>query len=256
VTRALLALAALVVALFLAGCGNDDDEGAGTTDTVTTVDPGGTTDVRVYWLRDGKVWPALREIEDTEEVAHAALEELLAAPTADEEAELQLTTAIPEGTTLEVVAIEDRVAEVELSNELPEEPLAQVVYTVTQFPTVDSVTIQGRSYARDDFETLTPAILVESPLSFEEVGNPVRATGTANTFEANFQYELTDTDGRIVDESFVTATSGSGERGTFDFTTSEYEIPFDGVGALIVFELSAEDGSRINLVEIPVRMSR
>ena len=255
-TRALLALAALVVALFLAGCGNDDDEGAGTTDTVTTVDPGGTTDVRVYWLRDGKVWPALREIEDTEEVAHAALEELLAAPTADEEAELQLTTAIPEGTTLEVVAIEDRVAEVELSNELPEEPLAQVVYTVTQFPTVDSVTIQGRSYARDDFETLTPAILVESPLSFEEVGNPVRATGTANTFEANFQYELTDTDGRIVDESFVTATSGSGERGTFDFTTSEYEIPFDGVGALIVFELSAEDGSRINLVEIPVRMSR
>lgn len=255
-TRALLALAALVVALFLAGCGNDDDEGAGTTDTVTTVDPGGTTDVRVYWLRDGKVWPALREIEDTEEVARAALEELLAAPTADEEAELQLTTAIPEGTTLEVVAIEDRVAEVELSNELPEEPLAQVVYTVTQFPTVDSVTIQGRSYARDDFETLTPAILVESPLSFEEVGNPVRATGTANTFEANFQYELTDTDGRIVDESFVTATSGSGERGTFDFTTSEYEIPFDGVGALIVFELSAEDGSRINLVEIPVRMSR
>ena len=255
-TRTLLALAALVVALFLAGCGNDDDEGAGTTDTVTTVDPGGTTDVRVYWLRDGKVWPALREIEDTEEVAHAALEELLAAPTADEKAELQLTTAIPEGTTLEVVAIEDRVAEVELSNELPEEPLAQVVYTVTQFPTVDSVTIQGRSYARDDFETLTPAILVESPLSFEEVGNPVRATGTANTFEANFQYELTDTDGRIVDESFVTATSGSGERGTLDFTTSEYEIPFDGVGALIVFELSAEDGSRINLVEIPVRMSR
>jgi hypothetical protein len=36
----------------------------------------------------------------------------------------------------------------------------------------------------------------------------------------------------------------------------EYEVPFDGVGALIVFERSAEDGSRINLVEIPLRMTR
>jgi len=105
-------------------------------------------------------------------------------------------------------------------------------------------------------ENLTPAILVESPLYFEEVGNPVRATGTANTFEATLQYELTDTDGRIVDDGFVTATSGSGTRGTFDFTTKEYEIPFDGVGALFVFELSAKDGSRINLREIPVRMAK
>jgi hypothetical protein len=81
-------------------------------------------------------------------------------------------------------------------------------------------------------------------------------TGTANTFEATFEYELTDTDGRIVDDHFVTATSGTGTRGTFDFTTAAYEIPFDGVGALIVFERSAKDGSRINLVEIPVRMTR
>lgn len=98
-------------------------------------------------------------------------------------------------------------------------------------------------------------MLVESPLPFEEVTGPVTATGTANTFEATFQYELTDTDGRIVDEDFVTATSGSGTRGTFEFTTSDYEIPFDGVGALIVFEISADDGSRRNLVEIPLRMS-
>jgi NADPH-dependent glutamate synthase beta subunit-like oxidoreductase len=84
----------------------------------------------------------------------------------------------------------------------------------------------------------------------------VTARGTANTFEATFDYELTDTDGRIVDENFVTATSGTGTRGTFEFTTAEYEIPFDGVGALIVFERSAEDGSRMNVVEIPLRMAR
>ena len=81
-------------------------------------------------------------------------------------------------------------------------------------------------------------------------------TGTANTFEATFNYELTDTDGKIVDHDFVTATSGTGTRGTFDFTTKPYTVPFDGIGSLVVFELSAKDGSRINLVEIPLKMSQ
>ena len=202
------------------------------------------------------MWPALREVEETDAVATAALEELLAGPTAEEEAQLGFSSAIPEGVELDSVEVEDGVARVQLSAELPPEALAQVVYTTSQFPTVESVEIAGESYTRGDFEDLTPAILVESPRYFEEVGNPVRATGTANTFEATFQYELTDTDGRIVDKNFVTATSGSGTRGTFDFTTSEYEIPFDGVGALFVFELSAKDGSRINLREIPVRMAK
>ena len=84
----------------------------------------------------------------------------------------------------------------------------------------------------------------------------MQASGTANTFEANFHYTLTDTDGLIVDENFVTATSGTGTRGTFEFTTDEYTVPFDGIGALIVFERSAEDGSKVHIVEIPLRMSR
>ena len=147
-------------------------------------------------------------------------------------------------------------ASVDVSAELSQEALAQVVYTVSQFPTVKSVEIQGKSYTRADFEDQTPPILVESPLPFEQVTSPLRVTGTANTFEATFNYELTDTDGRIVDENFVTATSGTGTRGTFDFTTDAYSVPFDGIGALIVFERSAEDGSRINVVEIPLRMKK
>jgi hypothetical protein len=249
-------LLALVLALLLAGCGGGDDETTTTDTGTTTTTPAETTSLRVYWFLEGKVWPALREVEETEAVATAALEELLAGPTAEEEEELFFSTAIPAEVELESVTVEDGVASVALSAEPPPEALAQVVYTASQFATVESVEVAGESYTRGDFEDLTPAILVESPLYFGEVGNPVRATGTANTFEATFQYELTDTDGRIVDSNFVTATSGTGTRGTFDFTTAEYEIPFDGVGALFVFELSAKDGSRINLREIPVRMSR
>ncbi len=76
-------------------------------------------------------------------------------------------------------------------------------------------------------------------------------TGTANTFEATFQYELLDADGNVIDKNFVTATSGTGTRGTFEFTTGE----FDDAATLVVFENSAEDGSRIHEVEIPLGMA-
>jgi germination protein M len=248
----LLILAA--AGLLAAGCGGDEE--ATPTDTDTTTVPAETTELRVYWLRDGKVWPARREVDQTRAIAQAALDELLAGPTAEEGVELEFTTAIPEDTEGVVASVEDGVATVELSTDLPDGPLAQVVYTLTQFVTVESVDIQGNTLTRADFEDFTPSVLVESPLSFESVASPLRVTGTANTFEATFNYELTDTDGLIVDENFVTATSGTGTRGTFDFTTAAVTVPFDGVGSLIVFELSAEDGSRINIVEIPLRMVR
>ena len=99
--------------------------------------------------------------------------------------------------------------------------------------------------------TQTPIILVESPLPFEQVSSPLRVTGTANTFEATFQYELLDSEGNVVDNNFVTATSGTGTRGTFDFTTGD----FSDVAKLVVFENSAENGSRVNEVEIPLTVA-
>jgi hypothetical protein len=248
-----LAAALAALALVAGGCAGEDDE---TTTGATTTAPAETADVRLYWLLDGKVWPTGREVETADGVANAALEALLEGPTAQEEADLDVTTAIPDAGEEAEVTIEDGVAAVEIDVQLVGRALAQVVYTLTQFPDVERVEIQERFLTRADVEEFTPSILVESPLAFEEVASPLRVTGTANTFEATFQYELTDTDGKIVDEDFVTATSGSGTRGTFDFTTQPYTVPFDGVGSLIVFESSAKDGSRIHLVEIPLRMTR
>jgi germination protein M len=248
VTRLLLTL---VVLALVAGCGGGDTEAE-----PTDPDTGKGTAVSVYWLREGKVWPALRIVAPAESVASAAVLALFQGPTEQEGTELGLTTGIPDAGEAPDVSVEDGVALVQYDVQIVDEALAQVVYTLTQFPTVERVEIQERIVTRADFEDETPAILVESPLSFEEVSSPLRVTGTANTFEANFQYELTDTDGRIVDQNFVTATSGTGTRGTFDFTTDAFTVPFDGVGELIVFESSAKDGSRINLVEIPLRMKR
>ncbi|MBA3402681.1 MAG: GerMN domain-containing protein [Actinobacteria bacterium] len=231
-------LAALLLAAVLAGC-------AGDADSV------GDASVRVYLLRDGggTVRPVRRDVDEA--TSRAALNELLEVASSQEAGELGATSGIPEGSSVDVFSLEGDTATVALTTELGDDGLAQVVFTLTQFPSVRSVDIQGGTFSRATFEsTYTPSILVESPLPFEAISSPLRATGTANTFEANFQYELTDSDGRVIAENFVTATSGTGTRGTFEFT-----VPFelDGDGTLIVFESSAKDGSGINIAEIPLR---
>ncbi len=222
------------------------------TTTPTTTGPAETTSFRVYFLRNGKVQPVERQVPKTKAVAGASLQALNKGLT-DTEIQLGMSSAINVG-SLGVTRIEHGNAVFDGPSQ-PTGARAQIVYTLTQFPTVKTVEIAGTRYTRADFEDETPAILVESPLPFQTVKSPVRATGTANTFEATFQYELTDPDGKILARNFVTATSGSGTRGTFDLT-QPFSIDRSGVGELIVYELSAKDGSRINLVEVPIQLER
>jgi germination protein M len=244
--------------LALAACGGNGGETTTTTGTTATTEttettPPETTALRVYFLHKGKVQPVARDVPKTQAVARAALDELGKGPTAVERRDLRVSSTV--SADFQSVNIENGVAEVQGAVDLSNLSLAQIVYTLTQFPTVKSVEIGGKRYTRADFEDETPIILVESPLPFQTVRSPLRATGTANTFEATFNYDLTDPDGIIIDSHFVTATSGSGERGTFDFTVP-FTIDRSGYGALIVYELSAKDGSRIHINEIPIRMER
>ena len=153
-----------------------------------------------------------RDVAAGADAASELAAELLRGPTEDER-ELGFTTALPDDLDLSEIAVVGDVAHVDLERELSPEGLAQLVYTLTGLPGVRTVDLEGGAtlvtgFDRDDFEELTPAILVETPLVREEVASPLRVTGTANTFEANFQYELTDADGRVIAENFVTATSG------------------------------------------------
>lgn len=247
--RGLAAVA--LTALLASGCGGDGRKVAGTTPT-TTVEQARA--VRVYFLREGKVQPVLRIVR-TEAVAGAALAALARGPSPQERVEMELATAVPAGADLSGLRLEDGVAILGSGAGWQRQALAQVVYTLTQFPTVQAVEVGGKRYRRADFEDETPQILVESPLPFQTVTSPLRATGTANAFEATFEYEVVDADGRVVASHFVTATSGSGERGTFDFT-APFSPSRSGPGKLVVFERSAEDGSRIHEIEVPLRLER
>ncbi len=224
----------LAAVLALTACGGDDE---GT--------PTQTSQARVYFLLDEQVWPVGREIPDDGDAANHILAALAEGPDDAESSEMGLTSDFPDGVEATVA---DGVATVESDSDLSTEQLAQLVYSLTQDPAVTSVEIDGESYTRADFEEQTPSVLVETPLAYEVVTTPLTVSGTANTFEANFQYELLDAEGNVVDENFVTATSGTGTRGTFEFTTATVE----DLATLVVFETSAEDGSRMREVEIPL----
>src|SRR4051812_17536790 len=215
-------LCAVAVVLLAAGCGN-----AAKTTRTTDFTPVEHHLVRVYFLRDGKVGPVSRDLPF---VTPASLRAAQAKGPTDEERAI----GFDPGEAREQTAAE--------------------TFTLSQSDPAKPVVVDGKSHTRSDFEDLTPAILVEEPLPFASVSSPLRLRGTANTFEATFEYELLDPAGKVLAHHFVTATSGSGTRGTYDV-----KIPFEapnGLGKLVVYEVSAADGSKTHVVEIPLALAK
>ena len=242
----------------------------------TSVPPASTADVRVYFLRGDEIDVAHRTVSATPRIATAAMTELLAGPTPADVAS-GLASAIPAGTRLLGLSIADGTATVDLAEAFAggggslsmAARLAQVTYTLTQFPTVEGVvfrldgqplTVLGgegividRPASRSSFEALAPAILAEFPGRGWAVQSPLRASGTANVFEGQFQVELTDTAGRVLAHQIVHARSGTGTRGEFT-TDVSYTAPTSGPGTLTLFDTSHKDGTRIDAVQIPLEL--
>lgn len=281
---------AAALALLAAGCGGENVYGeapatTGAAPPATTQAPGTAetqpmerTTFLVYFARGERLGVASRSVAKTEGVGAAALTALLAGPSGDESGDAGLGSEIPAGTRLLGLSIAGGVATVDLSHDFESGGgsvsmllrVAQVVFTLTQFPTVERVrfSLDGEPAAaiggegvvvdppigRREFEGQAPAILVESPAPFERVTSPLRIRGSANVFEATFGAEIADGAGSVLAEKVVTATSGTGERGTFDAELS-FEPRTPGRLVLTVFTYSAKDGSRQDAVEIPLELA-
>ena len=237
--------------------------------------------VRAYFYLDGEpgsmgLVPVLRSVPKTTAVARAAIEQLLLGPSADEQgASPAISSAVPEGTGLLGIRIESGTATVDFSGEFASGGgthstlfrLAQVTYTLTQFPTVQRVIfwIDGRPVtvfgseglvldgpqARDDYRDQLPSIWVDRPAWGAAFGNPGRVDGLANVFEAQFLVSLLDAEGRVLFDGPVMATCGTGCWGTFDVTIA-YDVPEAQWGTLRTYNLSAADGSVESVREYPV----
>ena len=218
----------------------------GTSSPSVSAVPGGTTTVRAYFFLGSFTHPAglapvLRVIPKTQAVATAAMNALIAGMNDREmAARPAMYTTVPDGTRLLGLSIVNGVATVDLSKEFEAGGgsasvlgrIAQVVFTLTQFPTVKSVSFQidgqpvttfsgegivlDHPVGRADYTGQIPAIWVDRPAWGAALGNPARVTGMANVFEATFRIMVLDAAGATLADSQAMASCGTGCWGTFD----------------------------------------
>ena len=247
----------------------------------TSTPADGTTIVRAYFImgsftgNEGLV-PVLREVPKTRAVATAAMTALLEGPNDAEVAgRPAMFTAIPDGSKLLGISIQDGIATVNLSREFESGGgsasifgrLAQVTFTLTQFSSIKSVLFEldGRpvslfsgegvildhAVGRADYDDQFAAIFVDRPAWGAAIGNPARVAGLANVFEAQFLVQLLDRTGTILAEAPVMATCGTGCWGTFQAEVP-YTVAKAQYGTLRVFDLSPRDGAEENVTEYRV----
>jgi germination protein M len=242
--------------------------------------------LEVYFLRtvDGRQYlaPERHAVPATRAVAAAAVRELLAGRPLFGGSRPPFAA----GTRLRGVRLDGGTATVDLSREVlrgppgdaERYPLQALVHTVTQFRTVKRVvvavegrvsgTVAGRSLAafwgaapgeplvRDRAIRLAPITLV-APVPGDVVrGGRLVVKGEASVHEGTVSLRLRDAGGRAVAQGYTTASTGAPGRGPFSGALTF--PPPDGPQrwTLEVFEVSAEDGSVVYSVQVPVRVGR
>ncbi len=202
----------------------------------------GATTARAFLTRvdDSGFWvePVTAALaEPTVAVARAAYELMVSHATDDPE----LSSITGPGVEVLDVAIDGDLLTVDLSGQLRENGggssaeaalVQQLAHTGTQFDSVERVQllVDGEEvtelwghllwdepFAADPF-TLSP-ITFDSHRYGEQVPvGEVTVGGEANTFEATVELRLLGPNGDVIDETFTTATSGTGTRGTWEHT--------------------------------------
>jgi hypothetical protein len=258
------------------------DGATGAPDASSTPDASasGTMTVRSYFVLGGGpgtvgLVPVLRVVPTTAAVGSAAMNALLKGPDPDVERERTITTAIPAGTHLLGLTIKGGVATVDLSTEFDsgggsasmQYRLAQIVYTLTQYSTVRSVVFQIEGLTvtvfgsdgivldgpvgRADYTDQLPAIFVDRPAYGAALSNPGDVRGSADVFEATFRVAILDGSGASIADRQVTASCGTGCRGTFAVSLP-YTVTKAQWGTLRVYDRSAKDGTPENTRDYPV----
>jgi len=256
--KKLLALASLAVlggtlGFVASGCGSEKAVSLGppATGSTSVTEPTGTVptsvSLEVWFLQGEQLVRQTRSHEATRLVATAAIKALLAGPSPAELAG-GLRTSVPAGTKLLGIAIKKGVATVDLTSQYQsgggslsmKARLAQVVYTLTQFPTVRAVLfhldgepvnvfsgegiVLDHPVGRADYEDLLPVIAVDKPAEGERVTSPVRVSGTVKVLDEN---------GHVLGKTFTTATCGTGCRGTYAVPVS-FQVAHEQPGTIVV----------------------
>lgn len=266
------------IALALTACGTPDaspgpapspapSPAPAPTDPVTPTDRAPSAVVAVHLVRSG---PAEFLIEPVPVTVPAFGDALSARITAAIDALVsleqpdgaELFTSVPAGTTLHRVSVDGAVATLDLSGTVvgssggsaQEVTFAQQLAHTARVD--DSITgirlhVDGRPITElwghldwsgvidVDPSVLSP-VTVTTPLADEEVAvGTVTFRGQATVFEATVLVTLLDGNGEVLEEGFVTATTGAPERGTWQWTV---ELPTAGEYTVVAGESDPSGG--------------
>lgn len=230
--------------------------------------------LQAWFTRQGKLFVTTRSVQKTVSVGRAALDRVLAGPSAPEYA-AGLRSQIPSGTQLLGLRIVSGTATVNLSSAFVSAAssstmplrIAQVVETMTQFPTVkgvrfqlngQGVTVLGGVPVQQPqtaamYSGFLPPITVLSPAIGALVTSPVTVSGTADVFEAVVSVRVLNSAGAQIAGTFGTASCGTGCRGNYAMRVS-YTISRAQPGTIEVFESSPKNGQPVNVQLIPVML--
>ena len=257
------------------GSPSSSPTGSPTTSPSESPDPTRSMTYELWFNYDGALFVTHRMEPFTAGVGRRSLEALFEGPT-DAERDANVGTSINPGTRVLDLTIDEGVATVDLDDRFSAEEtpaiavgsLSQIVYTLTQFDSIDAVLFQVEGepltnfggyeldggQRREDFVDQLPFILVESPGIGERVSSPVTITGTSDVFEAVVSIEILAENGDTLASTFTMATCGTGCRGSYS-TDVGYGVETRQPGTIRVYEVSAMDGSSIHVVEIPVMLT-
>lgn len=223
-------LLALGLGLLAAGCGSSGTETASTTPPEpTTTTQTSQMPLTIYRVEDGALHATQVQVPQTEAVAGASLKAL----------GVDAAATISNGT-----------ATVQLDS-ASDEQIAEIVYTLTQFSSIERVDVAGKTgLTRDSVAAFVPPILIDTPAAGATVSSSFRVAGTASVFEATLVVQLVQ-DGKVVEKKTVTASEGAPGRGTFSTTLHGSS----GAGTVQAFAPSAEDGSPQHQVNVPITLT-
>jgi Sporulation and spore germination/Immunoglobulin-like domain of bacterial spore germination len=288
-------LAPLPILFLLAGCGdaatdlgpapNPTSRAAGNVQSAATVPTRDVVSLKI-WLVQGKGLVERHRVHArTVRVATAAVQALLEGPTQGESRGSAIRTAIPRGTRLLGIGIDDGVATVDLTSQFQSgggslsmhQRLAQVVYTLTQFPTVQTVLFEldgapvkvfssegivlDEPVGRSDYKNLIgdcagypPTkqgfIAVTFPRPGGGISPRLAVRGCSSTFEGTVSWDLKTKDGTLIASGY--ANGGSLEPGEFSFQP-RYELAKSRPGVLEVYEAPASgEGHALRRTVVPV----
>jgi germination protein M len=233
---------------------------------------GPTTELPIFFVRDGKLGVARRQVPADADIVNNALTALLGGPTQNE-SQAGLSTAIPDLTQVHSTGLMGDVLVVDLSGSFSalgpqfssELRVAQIVYTVSVFPVRVLFQIDGqparaiggfilpdRPVTRDDFASWAPPVLVETIGPDETLTPTTPISGSTAAAGTGVGIRVTDAAGNVVYEGSTLSAKSRGVRHAFQTAAPFTAAP--GPGTLTVSELNPAPFTQPLVLTIPVQL--